>query len=350
MKIVTHNVDDPISFKDGLYGRAFPELSFENRWTKLQILYSHHIRDGVKVFALQEVGQDIALGAIRQFFEQECHFICIITPYNRSSQSYVFILAYDPTVLHVQEGVQIFFTRSGLPIPDGRRQTMSTKDLLDHNYGVIYERSAQVANVVVIENGKTFTVVNTHPGLLNEHRLAAMHVLCTALDGIQNVVLLGDFNQFDATRCCNEPFYEQQRVIQAHGFSNTHSTPLYTKGLKATFVSHPYDIARFLSKEEKARMDKQSPANIRARCLREVSRGTFEYVSMVLDDVYVRGPDIHIPMESIAPWTILNTTLINTLDGTTRAAFNTQYRIDILDGRSPALPSDHISIQFEIMF
>lgn len=138
---------------------------------------------------------------------------------------------------------------------DEQRKTLSREEIQAHNLGVDFEKSAQVATLAVVENGQIVKIYNTHPGLVNAHRLAAMDVLSAKIaedriNGI-SVVVAGDMNQFDMRVTEPKVLEEQPLKLTQAGLTWLSRETLLERGAQATFMAYSYDIMRFLTKNDK---------------------------------------------------------------------------------------------------
>lgn len=159
-----------------------------------------------------------------------------------------YVFAYDPSLYECMNVEQMYLTLSGGPTEN--REQLSKEELFRQHLDAAFERSCQFIKFIKTDSGEEFFVGNVHLDLSNKHREVASNMLCERVAGIDKpMMLVGDFNQFDAR--IPEPviFMDQVEIYKRHGFTWA-SEDLLSKGMKATFVAFPYDINRFLTKED----------------------------------------------------------------------------------------------------
>ncbi len=170
------------------------------------------------------------------------------------------MFAFNPNKYRLNgEPSRVAFTTSGDFLSNEMRRTMSQDEIKQHNLGVDFEKSAQVIPLVNIETGQAFKIYNTHPGLTNDHRLACMDILGSYIrrdveeHPELNIILSGDFNQFDMESPVSCVLEAQVQKIKDMGLDYV-SQSLLDSGQGTTFFADPYDLMRHLSKEQQQKV------------------------------------------------------------------------------------------------
>lgn len=368
LNILSMNVDDHPAYRPSASAQgknhawipqAFPELFFVNRFSRLTQLLKSFMVDH-QFFVLQEIGSE-ALEYLKLFFFFN-GYEHISSKYNNDAGSCNYLVAYKKsdtnyTIAHVNTKM-IYFTTSGLSLTGEQRKTMSREEKIEHGYFQEFEKSAQVTFFEIkqfdtgTDTSMDLTIVNTHPGLTNEHRLKSMTHLMKEIDGLKNVIIMGDFNQFDFTKNDFAMYEPQRDIIISAG------TVGYTSFCKHdySFAGHPYDIIRFFSKDEKQQFDKlvanvnekklNSTSNIRDFCLDIFFR--IPHVSSRLDDVFISNTfDKQINSVECTLYTLLGNDITN-LTHVDRFQFEEKDKKLIKQGCYR--PSDHCATSTKIVF
>ena len=253
---------------------AFKPYSVHERFPMISAAMDYfQTEKKVDLFALQEV-EDSILPTLCDYLRSKGLEVLSVK-YNPTDLAFNYIFAYDPTVYRCISTDQIYLTRSGEATVD--REKLSKDALFDQHLDSEFEKSCQRIQLEEITTGKKFIVINTHLGLTNKHRLLAAEMLCSKLVGItMPMVLVGDFNQFDARQAESALLMDQIEIFKRNGF-RWDSECLQAREPKGTFVTFPYDITRFLKKDDFAEYDALK-ARYDALAIRE--EGNAEYAAL----------------------------------------------------------------------
>ncbi len=306
MAVVTYNVnsdryvDDP----SHAYHAAFPELSYDQRFSLNTALLDSFIQDmPATIFNLQEMS-DAALALFKRFF-QEKGFKSLSAKYAPNGGAMNFIVAYDPSYYEqMGDERQIYYTESRQVTPEVDRAKMSLADKKKQHMGQEFERSA-LSVLLKHRQGKIFRITNTHPGLEESHRLQSMVALGEFLNDENDPMLrvltkdqrrsliefaVGDMNMFSAKPGVPTVYYPQIQALQNAGL-NWLSENLMYSGLNATFVSFPYDILRFFNSTDFQELnaiknDKNQWSRLREFFIRKIEEKTIDILSTCLDGIF----------------------------------------------------------------
>lgn len=196
------------------------------------------------IFALQELDNE-AVSLLQKYFD-DVGYSHIHTGYCPDKYAFKFMYAYNPNYVKISDIKQIYFTESGLATSDEERLTLSKEEKIRRHCETEFEKSAYIVTV----NNK-YLLVNTYQSLTNPHKLAAMTKLTHALSNeTLPIIIVGDFNMFDMDNSNNIVFHEQINILMDNNYTWI-TKDLLDRGIKATFIGFPYDIDRFLTKENK---------------------------------------------------------------------------------------------------
>lgn len=287
--ILSLNVDDHPAFRGlGQYkwiASSYPQLLFKQRFEVL-VQFILALNSIPQIIAFQEVGDDARI--LLEQFLSEHNYSFISNKYNNHEGCCNFITAFSNELdFKVKSSRMIYLTTSGLSLTDLQRQTMSREDKISHGLNYEFERSAQIISLENEVNGNKFTFVNTHPGLTNDHRIMCMKMLVVHVNDLKNVIIVGDFNQFDSSKNSNDVYQPQRQILFDAGFVSS------TENIPFSFVGRPYDIMRFLSCEHKVIYEELVKQNdfIGLRQFCDDFYSTIDPVSSRLDDVFYRFDD-----------------------------------------------------------
>lgn len=269
---------------------AFEDFSIERRFPQIKKSLSYLIEQKkVSMIALQEL--DINTVPFVKEFLEAAGYKVIVNGYNPDIQAFNFVFAFLSGKYNVtQKPEQIYLTRSGNPLTKEERTKFSRDEIFEHNLDTEFEKSVQVIPLKDKDSDEYFTVVNTHLGLTNKHRKLAAELLCSKLEGrAEPLLLVGDFNQFDSSVPEATLLMEQVEIFTTHGFTWNSESLLYTNP-SSTFLTSPYDINRFLTKDDFAELDslkgKDDYVGIREFYIRKIKEKNLELVSTTLDGVF----------------------------------------------------------------
>jgi hypothetical protein len=306
MRLLSWNVnsDRRVELKTGRNAHiaaAFPDLTFKNRWPLQKKLFDDQIdRKATGFFAIQEASNESA-ETISNYFTEKGYTV-VGQRYCPNLGSFNYVFAYKPEDAELISHETLYFTTTGKPLTDDDRRSMSQDDKKAHNFGIEFERSAQILKFRNSKYGE-FIIVNVHPGLPNEHRLLATQKLVERLtDETCPKLLAGDFNQFDMRKSEPAILDEQVKILTDSGFSWV-SEHLKEKGLKCTFISAPYDINRFFSQEQWAELDRLKETGtsdqIRDFYLKVIKEKNVSLPTTCLDAVFSQGFETVVRTKSI---------------------------------------------------
>lgn len=374
--------------KTGVLASVFPELTFENRYPIIINYMESLMEQGFNLFGEQEL-DDISSIMMQEFFTSKGYH-SVIDNYCDDKFSTKFLFAFNPEeyefVNPTQPSQRIAFTETGLFLTDQQRDELKLKKLNElteeekaslpkrkleaiskeyifkHNLGVEYEKSAQIIELRNKQNGEIFKIYNTHPGLPNEHRLMCMDILSHEIkrDIAEhpeiNIVLAGDMNQFDMTVPNSTVYLEQTNKISEMGLDYV-TMELVNSESSSTFFSDPYDIMRYITKEQKDRIfalkdtirDKSGDDCMTAITeLRELYQSLNQELiernilrlSTVLDGIALYGPAFKNHQVSVQSDTYLNNSFFKTnVPGLSKTHLN-----EIIRTSDKPLPSDHFGV------
>lgn len=163
---------------------------------------------------------------------------------------------------------------------------------------------------------------------------------------------MGDFNLFDARikESGDQTVYlEEIAIFEKYGFTWS-SQNIAQKGTKSTFVSHPFDILKFFTAQdreelEKYKKDKNYPAIVEL-CLRIIKRENLRLVYGNLDAVFTKN--FQKARIKVTPHTFFNEKVVNTLK-TDRDSFQAEYTAGLFKkSDKPTIPSDHFALNTKI--
>lgn len=358
LRIISHTPDHPVS---NWVNNSFPELSFENRFPLLEILYHHQILYmDVNLFVLQGLGDD-AYQLLTDFFKKE-GFKCISAKYNAHSSSPHYLIAYKEGDFEIKEIKQIYFTKNGSSLTSKQGESM----VKEQKIGVEYDRSTQIITLSQLKkNNEEVVVVNTQAGQANENKFMAiaMERLCSELDNENRPILAMGINLFDPRINKNRAqsiYQEQIDIFSKHGFywSSKH---IYEFGMKSTFIAHPFDILHFFNKEDWKQFEEfkeqYNYKGLRDLCFHVIQR---DNICLVLDNLYgvftknfkqAEGED----RIRISPTTLfVNERVAKICDSMemNREDFNQKYLAGLFKRSftvpKPLLSSDQVALQTEI--
>ena len=155
------------------------------------------------VFALQEIDKN-ALKKLSKTFDR-LGYKCITTPYCLDAGSFSFMFAYDPKKIEISRSRAMLLHGYQASQPRMKNESHSQKKKnLNDTCRLNLKNPHKYFTIHTLDDGKKYSIANTHPGLTNEHRLLAMHKLVTFMEDrqkrhpeIQATVVVGDMNQFN---------------------------------------------------------------------------------------------------------------------------------------------------------
>ncbi len=334
---------------NGPFAAAFADLSFQSRFSvTMALIKSAYKKCSETVFLFQEASDEAC--DILKTSLKEMGLDVLTNKYAPDRGAFNFVFAFNPELYKLEEIKQIYYTESGLPTSPEEREQLTKDEKIQRHCGTEFEKSAQLVRLFHKEANKSLLLVNTHPGLENEHRLQAMSKLCEALEQEKGIVILaGDFNQFDKRVPEAKLFDEQIDILEENGF-HWESKNLSNQGLKSTFISFPFDIFRFFNREDFAELDQvkeqNDPVALREFCINKIQEKNISLFGACLDAIFTRG--INQPVTTKA-YMMFCGEKINTLKITNRNELQREF-LDYLKGNSaePALNSDHAVLVSEI--
>jgi hypothetical protein len=232
---------------------AFKNYSVHKRFPMISasIDYFRDIKK-VSLFAIQEIEDSILPELIKHFKSKGLEILSM--KYNPSKLAFNYAFAYDPSLYACKSISQIYLTLSGKSTHN--REILSKEELFSQHLDSEFERSSQLTELENINSKKQFVIVNNHFGLSNKHRLLASDMLCKKIaDIVKPMVLVGDFNQFDANVKTAVLYTEQIKIFKHYGFKWV-SECLQSQEPKGSFITFPYDINRFLNNDDFLEYDK----------------------------------------------------------------------------------------------
>lgn len=254
------NTDRRIS-KGGVYRTAYPELAFEARAPEL-FRRLHESAGGTGILALCEVlPQDLetAVALCREpvgtKIRKDLRMDVLTAQYCPDGGAFHYVLAFPSELYDVQLMDHVYVTVSGRGLLPAKRALMAeAKELTVHNYGQEFEKSMPVYLVTDRTTGARFALGIVHVGLRNRHREAASRII---EEFAKDMWLLdvpfiagGDWNTFDD--CIPTPAYCQAQ-FKALSPAYWSTTDLVAAGVTSTFHAFPYDCARFMRADQRAR-------------------------------------------------------------------------------------------------
>lgn len=348
--------------------RAFGGLSIENRFPILEDFFLNQIKTKkIDCFALQEIDEK-AKQLLEVFFKRQ-GFDIFFTQYCPHKDAYYYAFAYNPILYTAKCKDQIYFTLNGLPTSNEERAQLTKEEKMHRHLEQEFEKSAQVIQLTQRQtlmhrkSNKEILLVNLQAGTVpNSHRELAMDKLGKALANEDcPILLVGDFNQFDACVKESKIHSGQIDILKRHGFNWNSESILYSgKGMHSTFFAFPHDIDRFLTVEDKNTLNeiklKEDYEGMRLFYLDAITRNNIHLESTCLDAVYDKNFPLHAVIKT-KPITQLSGKTINTskISATTfqenvLMGYRTFFSENKEQNNKPPLPSDHFSLRVKVNF
>lgn len=275
---------------------AFPDFRFINRWPLLRQQFDYQLNNineehRTDFFMLQEASKN-ATNTIKRYFNSKLGFKVVITEYSLHPNSFNLIFAYNESRVNIDYYEHLYYTRSGKPTSNFCRDILSKQDLINRHAKTEFEKSAQIFRIKTPL--VTLNVINTHLGLTNEHKLSALKKLLSFFDYDRGLYLIsGDFNQFDMSKPGNHYYKEQISLLTDNGFVwETESAK--NSWLNTSFMAFPYDIFRFLDKEEIEKFyeiasQTNSSLQVRQFILDKIMAKNLDLSSVCMDAVFTKN-------------------------------------------------------------
>lgn len=367
----SENVDCDRRSEVGPLSAPFRDLQWDSRFAIKTAFYQEIYNNNKKTKFFNQELNDVACAQLTKFYEG-LGLKVESTKYTTHSGAFNYLFAYNPEYYEVEKRSQVYYTKTGKPTSQEERDSLSKEENIQNHFGTEFEKSAQLIWVRNKITGTTTLDVNMHPGLeigldrktgliVDEmnHRILAMKRLCEQLQNEHgNVILIGDFNQFDPRFLEPTIYADQIKVLQSYGFRWA-SEGLCRVGMKATFVSKPYDFEHLLAAEKLAefRALKQNITDqneLRLAIVKFIQDNNVCVIGTCLDGVFTRGlPET--ASITVKSCTLFHRKIVYTDEIENGKAFQDQYLQHFVDNRAdagvePVIGSDHMAMSMTVKF
>jgi mRNA deadenylase 3'-5' endonuclease subunit Ccr4 len=288
----------PTSDSSSLLSSAFSNLSHTNR---ADLLNQMLIDVNADIVCLQEV-DDLYLPIIIEFLNSLGYNIYTHKYTDNEPSAFSYVTAFRDNYVLLSQ-ISVVFTEDGKFLSKEMRQTMTIDEKKLNNYDTEYEKSCPIFRLKI--NSHEIVLANVHLGLTNKHKTMASHRLCQFIDDLTDksttseVIIVGDFNQFDTTKKEATVYDSQINIYKNFDYQWA------SKDIDCTFISFPYDIDRFLSETDMAECNAIKNANdLRNFYMTVIERDGINLASCALDSVFYRQE--HKKTDSIPVDTVTN--------------------------------------------
>ncbi len=284
IKLVTFNINDDRRL-EGPIGDIFPELKRNLRAKKFKkfiddTVYNHG-RNCIFNFV------EILPTNMLPYFETMFYAIgykTSVKKYCSDSKSFSFLLAWNPAEYDVTFSEQVYFTKSGNPLSDEQRQTLSKDEIKKECMGAEFEKSMPVYYIKQKSGSRKFFLGQFHCGLTNEHKKqvsARLNEYATSISTEIPFVVAGDWNCFDSESKTSQ--YYKGMFDEISDFSYMSTFDLINKGVTSTFKSFDYDMLRFMTPEQKSKFNTKL-SKYESKPSDELKAEIREFLSKIISD------------------------------------------------------------------
>jgi hypothetical protein len=257
IQVITLNIND--DWKLQLFGKIYPEFTSNNKIKN----FKNFIQSVIKyhgdncIFNLNEISPNNMLRDIEITFKM-IGYKTSVKKYNEDKDSHCYLLAWNPEEYNINFCDQVWFTKSGNPIPNEARNTSNIDDIIKEGMGLAYERSMPVYYIKQLFGNREMFLGQIHCGVPNKHKIQVCEKIningqCLRTTGIPFLVA-GNWNCFDENM--KKPMYCQYMFSELKDSNYISSIDLTDQNIGSTWKFNDFDMTRFLTPAENKELNK----------------------------------------------------------------------------------------------